>query len=54
MEQEIAFGAAMVSALLKSIEAEDLFQYLQENRYQFRKQDNDWRRYFKGYHHLDH
>ncbi len=35
MEREITQAPPLVSALLKSVEAEVLFQYLQENRYQF-------------------
>ncbi len=35
MEQEMVGTPLRVSALLKSIEAEGLFQYLQENRYQY-------------------
>jgi Bacterial Alpha-2-macroglobulin MG10 domain/Alpha-2-macroglobulin family/MG2 domain len=36
MEQEINGAPPLVSALLKSVEAEGLFQYTQENLYQFR------------------
>ena len=42
-----------VSALLKSIEAEDLFQYLQGHRYQCRTEQQFFR-HFNRYFHLDH
>ncbi|HEX3079903.1 MAG TPA: hypothetical protein VHQ04_05550, partial [Puia sp.] len=36
LESEISSSPPRVAALLKSIEAEELFQYLQEHRYQYR------------------
>ena len=53
LESEITSAPPRVGALLKSIEAEELFQYLQGHRYQFRNRTVIYSRYIFRHHHLD-